>query len=74
MQSYFLNRPICAVVLNNGNVSTSLRAEWVLSVLGPSREVRGLVEVRCKRKRYAVMQADLDEYGSRIESATLKRM
>ena len=68
MPVYVLTRPIGAVSLGPPFVATSLPAHSSLTVIGPSKEVDGCIEVKCKNTRYAVFQRDLDAWGEASKS------
>lgn len=69
MQKYQLNRPIGAVQLKEPLTATTIPAQSIIRVTGPSKEVAGCVDVECDGHLYAVFQHDIDDCGVKVVSA-----
>ena len=69
MRTYYLSRPIGAVLLKDPLTATTLPPLSKVKVIGPSKQIDGYVEVECDDHRYAVFQHDLDESGEATRSA-----
>lgn len=65
--TYRLYRPLSAIVLREEFVTTELSAGSFIHVRGPCRRLEGLVEIECRKERYAVYMADVEERGSKVE-------
>jgi hypothetical protein len=60
---YCLSNRLSAVALNDEYQAIGLAAGSIVKLVGKSRRVRGLVEVKSGHESYAVFLADLEERG-----------
>ena len=63
MKVFTLKHSICAVSLENARIAKTLPCDSVVTMIGPSEQLHGCVDVECNGKRYAVFPRDLEDWA-----------
>jgi hypothetical protein len=77
MQRYSINTPLVAVRLfrseetEKAGVMTTIPADAVVEIHGPSDLGDGMVEVVCEHQRFAVFERDLKTRASLVRTAAV---
>jgi hypothetical protein len=77
MQRYSITTPLIAIELcpliaeERSGVITSLPADAIVEIHGPSNLGTGMIEVSLERQRYAVFEQDLVERAILVQTAAV---